>query len=78
MPFFSKHYSDIAAAALVMYQRAIKLQEIITNVQLFLSFGEEQLDSYSIAINALILVDEHSQWVILPVVGESVSEISLC
>ena len=58
-----------------MYQRAIKLQEIITNVQLFLSFGEEQLDSYSIAINALLLVDEHSQWVILPVVGETVSEI---
>ncbi|RXW24637.1 hypothetical protein EST38_g1210 [Candolleomyces aberdarensis] len=59
------------AAALVMYQRAIKLQEIITNVQLFISFGEEQLDSYSIAINALILVDENSQWVILPVVGDS-------
>ena len=59
-----------------MYQRALKLQEITSTAQLFVSFGEEQLDSLSIAINALTLVDENSQWVILPVVPDAVSRAS--
>ncbi|TFK29339.1 hypothetical protein FA15DRAFT_610509 [Coprinopsis marcescibilis] len=57
-------------AALTMYQRALKLQEIITNTSLFLALGEEQLDTYSIAINALALVDENSQWVTVPIVSD--------
>ena len=61
-----------------MYQRALKLQEITTTAQLFVSFGEEQLDSLSIAINALTLVDENSQWVILPVIPDAVSHAPLC
>ncbi|KAG2013470.1 hypothetical protein CC2G_010381 [Coprinopsis cinerea AmutBmut pab1-1] len=58
-------------AALAMYQRALKLQEIITNANLFVELGEEQLDAYSIAINALSLVEESSQWIILPIVSDS-------
>lgn len=50
----------------------------MTNVQLFLSFGEEQLDSYSIAINALALVDENSQWIILPLIADSVCKAVVC
>jgi nuclear pore complex protein Nup160 len=61
-----------------MYQRALKLQDITTTAQLFVSFGEEQLDSLSIAINALTLVDENSQWVILPVIPDAVSRTLLC
>lgn len=57
-----------------MYQRALKLQEIITSVTLFLDHGEEQLDSYSIAINALSLVEENGQWITLPIVKDSVSQ----
>ncbi|KAH6915289.1 nucleoporin Nup120/160-domain-containing protein [Coprinopsis sp. MPI-PUGE-AT-0042] len=58
-------------ASLTMYQRALKLQEIITSVTLFLDHGEEQLDSYSIAINALSLVEENGQWITLPIVKDS-------
>ncbi|KAF6762913.1 nucleoporin Nup120/160-domain-containing protein [Ephemerocybe angulata] len=57
-------------AALVMYQRALKFQEIINNAHLFISHAPDQLDSYSIAINALTLVDEPSQWIILPVIPD--------
>lgn len=60
-----------------MYQRALKLQDIITNAELFIQYGEEQLDAYSIAINALTLVDENAQWIILPVVPDSVRSHSL-
>jgi len=55
-----------------MYQRARKLRDIITDPQTFLTLAEDQLESLSVAINALYLVDEKSAWILMPVIPDPV------
>ncbi|KAF9468851.1 nucleoporin Nup120/160-domain-containing protein [Collybia nuda] len=65
---------DYRNAALAMYQRARKVQDLIYDPSTFDSLAEEQLDAYSIAINALSLVDPKNAWIVLPVTPESTHE----
>ena len=55
-----------------MYQRARKLQDIVTNAASFVSLAEDQLEALSVAINALYLVDEKAAWILMPVVPDPV------
>ena len=60
-----------------MYQRARKLQNLINDPTFFSSLAEAQLEAYTVAINALSLVDEKNAWVVLPVPHESVQEVRI-
>ncbi|KAF8227965.1 hypothetical protein L208DRAFT_1490549 [Tricholoma matsutake] len=53
---------DYRNAALAMYQRARKLQDLIGDAASFASLAEEQLEGYNIAINSLSLVDQKNAW----------------
>lgn len=64
-----------SVAALAMYQRARKVQDLIYDPSTFDSLAEEQLDAYSIAINALSLVDPKNAWILLPITLESAHEV---
>ena len=57
-----------------MYQRARKVQDVITDVASFISLAEDQLEGLSVAVNALSLVDEKTAWVLMPVVSDPVSD----
>lgn len=61
---------DFRNAALTMYQRAQKLKDVVFDSPFFLAAANEQLDAYSIAINALSLVDD-TAWILTPVVHDS-------
>ncbi|KAF8974708.1 nucleoporin Nup120/160-domain-containing protein [Flammula alnicola] len=61
---------DYRNASLTMYQRARKLQDVITDATSFISLAEDQLEALSVAINALNLVDEKMAWVLMPVVSD--------
>ncbi|KAF9008833.1 nucleoporin Nup120/160-domain-containing protein [Cyathus striatus] len=58
---------DYRNASLTMYQRARKLQGVVTDGASFVELVYQQLDSLSIAINALALVDEKTAWILMPV-----------
>lgn len=62
-------------ASLTMYQRARKLQDVITDVTSFIALAEDQLEALSVAVNALNLVDEKNAWVLMPIVSDAVSNI---
>ncbi|PFH52564.1 hypothetical protein AMATHDRAFT_74048 [Amanita thiersii Skay4041] len=62
---------DHRNAALAMYHRARKLQELITNPQTFVVLAEEQLQAYTIALNSLSLVDQSSAYIVLPVSSDN-------
>ncbi|KAG5654657.1 hypothetical protein H0H81_009905 [Sphagnurus paluster] len=72
LPFVSIAYLPIAALA--MYQRARKLHDLINDATSFASLAEEQLEGYSIAINALSLVDQKNAWVLLPMPADQTYE----
>jgi Na+-translocating ferredoxin:NAD+ oxidoreductase RnfA subunit len=55
-----------------MYQRARKLQDIVTDAASFVSLAEDQLEALSIAINALYLVDEKAAWILMPLIPDPV------
>ncbi|KAG6888649.1 hypothetical protein C0992_007907 [Termitomyces sp. T32_za158] len=57
---------DYRSAALAMYQRARRLQDLITDPELFASLAEEQLEAFNLSINALSLVDARNAWILLP------------
>lgn len=59
-------------ASLTMYQRARKLRDLITDNRSFIALAEDQLESLSVAINALYLVDEKSAWILMPVIPDPV------
>ncbi|KAF9481999.1 hypothetical protein BDN70DRAFT_875624 [Pholiota conissans] len=59
---------DYRNASLTMYQRARKLQDVITDVTSFIALAEDQLEALSVAVNALNLVDEKNTWVLMPIV----------
>ncbi|KNZ75687.1 Nuclear pore complex protein [Termitomyces sp. J132] len=65
---------DYRNAALAMYQRARRLQDLITEPALFASLAEEQLEAYSLAINALSLVDSRNAWILLPLSSDQIHE----
>ena len=67
--------AQLSIAALVMYQRARKLQHLINDPTSFSSLAEAQLEAYTVAINALSLVDEKNAWLVLPVPPEHVHEV---
>jgi hypothetical protein len=58
-----------------MYQRARKVQELIYDPETFSSLAEEQLEAYSVAMNALSLVDHKNAWMLLPITPDSVHEV---
>ena len=58
-----------------MYQRARKLQELISDGVSFASLAEDQLEAYNIAINSLSLVDQRNAWVLLPVSMDTAHEV---
>jgi nuclear pore complex protein Nup160 len=62
-------------ASLTMYQRARKLQDVITDVTSFIALAEDQLEALSVAVNALNLVDEKNAWVLMPIVSDTVSNV---
>jgi len=68
----SHHISKPFIAALAMYQRARKLQDLINDAVSFASLAEDQLEAYNIAINSLSLVDQKNAWVLLPISGDNV------
>nr|GAT46227.1 predicted protein [Mycena chlorophos] len=58
------------SAALVMYQRARKLQDIVASDPSSAStLVSQQLNSLTIAINSLSLVDQKNAWFLLPVLA---------
>jgi nuclear pore complex protein Nup160 len=61
-------------ASLTMYQRARKLEDVITDATSFVSLAESQLEALSVATNALSLVDEKSTWIVMPVMPDAVSK----
>ncbi|KAF8914143.1 nucleoporin Nup120/160-domain-containing protein [Gymnopilus junonius] len=61
---------DYRNASLAMYQRARKLRDLITDSRSFIALAEDQLESLSVAINALYLVDDKSAWVLMPVIPD--------
>jgi len=60
-----------------MYQRAQKLKDPIGDPSLIVSLGEEQLEAYLVAMNALSLLDQKNAWIVMPVYGETGREVSL-
>ena len=69
--------AQLSVAALVMYQRARKLQNRINDPTSFSSLAEAQLEAYTVAINALSLVDEKNAWVMLPIPPENLHEVRI-
>ncbi|KAK7061352.1 nucleoporin Nup120/160-domain-containing protein [Favolaschia claudopus] len=61
---------DHRNAALVMYQRARKLQDLIaSDMSLAGTLEAQQKEAYLVAINSLSLVDQKNAWFLLPVLG---------
>ncbi|KAF8076014.1 nucleoporin Nup120/160-domain-containing protein [Lyophyllum atratum] len=65
---------DYRNAALAMYQRARRLQNLINDPTSFASLAEEQLEAYLVAINALSLVDQKNAWILLPMPADQAHE----
>ncbi|KDQ64994.1 hypothetical protein JAAARDRAFT_167821 [Jaapia argillacea MUCL 33604] len=77
-PFYSRilhtwytSRGDYRSAALTMYQRARKLADIPADSARFTELGEERLEAYSVALNALSLLDKKSAWLVMPVFTEA-------
>ncbi|TFY82965.1 hypothetical protein EWM64_g1046 [Hericium alpestre] len=62
---------DYRNAALVMYQRARKLSVLSNDPAQFAYISEQTLESYTIAINALRLLDQKNPWIVLPMSAET-------
>ncbi|KAK2466397.1 hypothetical protein APHAL10511_002039 [Amanita phalloides] len=65
---------DHRKAALAMYDRARKINDLIADAQSFVALAEEQLSAYTVALNSLSLVDQGSAWFVLSTVSESTQE----
>ena len=65
---------SLILASLAMYQRARKLEDVITDATSFVSLAESQLEALSVATNALSLVNEQSAWIVMPVIPDAVSK----
>ncbi|KAJ7162628.1 nucleoporin Nup120/160-domain-containing protein [Mycena crocata] len=61
---------DHRSAALVMYQRARKLQDLIaSDVSLAATLAGQQQEAYMVAINSLSLVNQKNAWFLLPILA---------
>jgi len=65
--FFSvTHCAYIAIAAMTMYQRARKYDDLFgDNPQLLVQYAEEELEAYMITMNSLSLVDSKNAWFLM-------------
>ncbi|KAG6885255.1 hypothetical protein C0993_004112 [Termitomyces sp. T159_Od127] len=63
---FSSSAPYLPIAALAIYQRARRIQDLVTDPEAFAALSEGQLEAYNLAINALSLVDARSAWILLP------------
>jgi hypothetical protein len=70
-------YLFFRAAALAMFQRARKLSEITPTSSDFISLSELQLEAYTVAMNALSILDRNDAWITLPVPAKSSSDVSV-
>ncbi|KAF9057494.1 nucleoporin Nup120/160-domain-containing protein [Panaeolus papilionaceus] len=61
---------DYRKASLTMYQRARKLGDSIADAASFISLAEDQLEAFSVSMNALSLVDSKNSWMLIPVVTD--------
>jgi len=61
---------------MTMYQRAQKLQDLITDQSLMEPLGEEQLEAYLVAMNSLSLLDEKNAWIVMPMSSDSGNAVS--
>ncbi|KAF7433113.1 hypothetical protein PC9H_005061 [Pleurotus ostreatus] len=80
-PYYSKilytwHVTrgDYRSAASSMYLRARKLYDLMSDPGLFSTFALDQLEAYTVAINALSLIEEESAWISLPIQTEYPTE----
>ncbi|KAI0317893.1 hypothetical protein OF83DRAFT_1171570 [Amylostereum chailletii] len=62
---------DYRNAALVMYQRARKLGALAKDPKQYLVLTDQQLEAYTVAMNALALLDQKNAWIVLPISYES-------
>ncbi|THU83924.1 hypothetical protein K435DRAFT_870799 [Dendrothele bispora CBS 962.96] len=61
------HRGDYRNASLTMYQRARKLHALIANnPALMTTLADEELEAYTISMNALSLADSKTMWFMLP------------
>jgi nuclear pore complex protein Nup160 len=61
---------------MTMYQRAQKLQDLITDPSLMVPLGEEQLEAFLVAMNSLSLLDEKNAWIVMPISSDSGHAVS--
>ncbi|KAH9482452.1 Nuclear pore complex protein Nup160 [Psilocybe cubensis] len=61
---------DYRNASLSMFQRARKLRDVISDSTSFIALAEDQLESLSVAINALNLVEDKSAWILMPAIPD--------
>lgn len=66
-----------ASAASSMYLRARKLRDLMSDPSLFSAFALDQLEAYTVAINALSLIEEESAWISLPIQTEYPTEVGI-
>ena len=60
-----------------MYLRARKLHDLMSDPSLFSAFALDQLEAYTVAINALSLIEEESAWISLPIQTEYPTEVRM-
>lgn len=65
------------SAASSMYLRARKLHDLMSDPSLFSAFALDQLEAYTVAINALSLIEEESAWISLPIQTEYPTEVGI-
>jgi nuclear pore complex protein Nup160 len=59
-------------AALVMYQRAAKLADVVAPADELLQLADMQREAYVTALNAMSLLEEKSAWIVVPVTNDNV------
>lgn len=65
----------VSLAALVMYQRARKISNLLGDPANFSSLAELQLEAYVVAMNALSLLDQKTAWIAIPATVETGHEV---
>jgi hypothetical protein len=67
--------AQTVSAALVMYQRARKISNLLGDPTNFSDLAELQLEAYVVAMNALSLLDQKNAWIAIPVSVETGHEV---
>lgn len=69
------NWTHSVAAALVMYQRARKISNLLGDPSNFSPLAELQLEAYVVAMNALSLLDQKTAWIAIPATAETGHEV---